>query len=70
MAASAAGLAWETRLGAMLPGGNEGDIWESVLHTTGDGHILYSNPSLSPSCDVARVCEPIYPHSLQYFIVL
>lgn len=49
MAASAAGLAWETRLGATLPGGNEGDSWGSVLHIMGDGHILYSQPKSKPT---------------------
>lgn len=48
MAASAAGLAWETRLGATLPDGNEGDSWESVLHMMGDGHILYPQPKSKP----------------------
>lgn len=49
MAASAAGLAWETRLGAMLPGGNEGDSWGSMLRIMGDGHILYSQSKSKPT---------------------
>lgn len=40
MAASAADLAWETRLGAMLPGGNEGDSWECAAHNGGWAHSL------------------------------